>query len=127
MSVSAFDARRTGVRRPLLAHAPAEPFGPARIAHWSSAANLDLLGTYLMVFDSTGVSDPWTLAYEESLYVISGEAWIVELAGEDECTSTASVGDLLVITRGATVRYGGMEGTQLLLSIAPVNWDTEGA
>lgn len=104
--------------------APSERLGPARIAHWTSAANLDLLGTYWMTFDVTGESDPWTLAYEESIYVVEGEAWFVELDGGSERTVRAAPGELVVIRTGSTVRYGGHQGTRLLLSIAPVNWDS---
>lgn len=111
---------------PDLAAAPGEPFGPARIVHWSSEAGLDQLGTYAMVFESTGEADPWTLAYEESLLVLEGSAWIVELApdGTELRTIRAGVGQLIVITTGTTVRYGGERGTRLLLSIAPVHWES---
>jgi ethanolamine utilization protein EutQ (cupin superfamily) len=111
------------VYEPDLATAPDEPFGPARIAHWSSRADLDLLGTYSMVFGTTGESDPWTLSYEESIYVIEGSAWVVEL-GEQERTVRAEAGRLLVIDKGTTVRYGGEAGTRLLLSIAPVHFES---
>lgn len=111
------------VHIPDLTTAPGEPFGPARITHWTSEVGLELLGTYWMEFESTGESDPWTLKYEESIHVVEGDAWIVELDGDEERTARASTGQLIVITKGTTVRYGGNVGTRLLLSIAPVNWE----
>jgi ethanolamine utilization protein EutQ (cupin superfamily) len=114
----------TGVYKPQLEGAPVEPFGPARISHWSEAAGFGLLGTYAMDFDSTGEADPWTLAYEESVYVVRGRAWVVELDsdGAEVRTVRAAAGELIGIREGATVRYGGEADTRLLLSIAPVNW-----
>lgn len=113
-----------GVRKPLLADAPVEPFGPARISHWSDAAEFGLLGTYAMDFDTPGEAEPWTLAYEESVYVVRGEAWVVELDadGGEVRTERAAAGELIAIRKGTTVRYGGETNTRLLLSIAPVNW-----
>lgn len=115
----------TGVRKPQLAGAPTDPFGPAHISHWSAAAGFDLLGTYAMDFDTTGEAAPWTLAYEESVYVISGQAWVVELDadGNEVSSERATAGELITIRKGTTVRYGGDAGTRLLLSIAPVNWE----
>jgi ethanolamine utilization protein EutQ (cupin superfamily) len=114
------------VRKPRLTDAPVEPFGPARISHWSDAAEFELLGTYAMDFDTTGEAAPWTLAYEESVYVVRGGAWVVELDA-DGCevrTERATAGELIAIRKGTTVRYGGETNTRLLLSIAPVNWDS---
>lgn len=115
-----------GVRKPCLVDAPVEPFGPARISHWSGAADFGLLGTYAMDFDTTGEAAPWTLAYEESVYVVRGEAWVVELDadGAEVRTERATAGELIAICKGTTVRYGGETNTRLLLSIAPVNWDS---
>lgn len=110
---------------PVLDSAPSEPLGPARITHWSSKARLDQLGTYEMVFDTTGESDPWTLLYEESIYVIDGDAWLVDIDAEQQRTTRLTPGGLAVITRGSTVRYGGAADTRLLLSIAPVNWQPD--
>jgi ethanolamine utilization protein EutQ (cupin superfamily) len=114
-----------GVCKPKLADAPADPFGPARISHWSGAADFELLGTYAMDFDTTGEAAPWTLAYEESIYVVRGTAWVTEVDADDRelRTEHATAGELITIGKGTTVRYGGEAGARLLLSIAPVNWD----
>jgi hypothetical protein len=116
-----------GVCKPCPVDAPVEPFGPARISHWSGAAGFGLLGTYAMDFDTTGEAAPWTLAYEESVYVVRGETWVVELDA-DGCevgTEHATAGELIAIRKGTTVRYGGEADTRLLLSIAPVNWEAQ--
>jgi ethanolamine utilization protein EutQ (cupin superfamily) len=117
----------TGVRKPLLADATVEPFGPAHISHWSGTSDFGLLGTYVMDFDSTGEAEPWTLEYEESVYVVHGVAWVVELdaAGTAVRTEQATAGELITIGKGTTVRYGGETDTRLLLSIAPVNWEVQ--
>ena len=97
------------------------PFGPARIEHRTAGAGLTELGTYFMVFDTDGLADPWTLQYEETIYVIEGEARIV--TGDDEPQVVVGApGDLIVLRKGATVQYGGTAGTRLLLSISPVDW-----
>jgi ethanolamine utilization protein EutQ (cupin superfamily) len=121
------DPNVAGVRKPLLADAATEPFGPARISHWSGAGDFGLLGTYAMDFDTTGEAAPWTLAYEESVYVVRGEAWVVELdaEGTEVRTEHATAGELITICKGTTVRYGGATDTRLLLSIAPVKWEVE--
>jgi ethanolamine utilization protein EutQ (cupin superfamily) len=79
-----------------------------------------------MDFETTGEAAPWTLSYEESIYVVRGEAWVIELDenGGEMCTEYATAGELITIRKGTTVRYGGETNTRLLLSIAPVNWDS---
>lgn len=98
------------------------PFGPAHIEHRSADCGLDQLGTYVMTFEREGESDAWTLQYEETAYVADGEAWIVDIGPDGENTIRGEVGGILVLQRGATVRYGGTAGTRLILSISPVNW-----
>jgi ethanolamine utilization protein EutQ (cupin superfamily) len=99
-----------------------KPFGPATIEHRSAAAGLAQLGTYVMVFQESGLSDPWMVQYEESIYVVKGEGTIVSVNSGRETPLVASPGELVLLQKGATVRYGGTAGTELLLSIAPVNW-----
>lgn len=98
------------------------PFGPATIEHRTADSGLSELGTYFMNFATTGESDPWTLQYEETIFVIDGKASIVVLEDGHEETFTAAGGELVVLPKGTTVRYGGTADTRLLLSIAPVNW-----
>lgn len=115
--------RHPAVVKPDVALEPSEPFGPARITHWTASSQLDLLGTYAMEFDRSGESNPWTLRYEESILVVRGKAWLVEMNDDGEQRFPVDPGELLVLRAGATVRYGGTEGTLLILSIAPVKWD----
>nr|WP_281385826.1 aspartate/glutamate racemase family protein [Nocardioides luti] len=100
----------------------ATPFGPAVIEHRTAQAGFSELGTYLMTFPDGGHSDPWTVQYEESIYVAAGEASLLVGAEAEESEILAKSGDLVALPKGTTVRYGGKPGTELVLSIAPVNW-----
>lgn len=76
-----------------------------------------------MEFTETGISEPWTLRYEETIYVIAGHTDIeIIVEGKFAKNIAGDPGDLLVLPEGTTVRYGGTEGTRLLLSITPVDW-----
>lgn len=97
-------------------------FGPATIEHRTAAAGLNQLGTYFMTFHDAALTDPWTVQYEETIYVISGQARVVVIDGDEEQTVLADADELLVLPHGTTVRYGADPGTRLLLSITPVNW-----
>lgn len=101
-------------------------FGPAQIEHRTAASELTQLGTYLMTFEGTGLSDPWTVQYEETIYVIEGQARLVVINGENEESLVGDPDELLVLPKGTTVQYGAVPGTRLLLSIAPVNWRDAG-
>ncbi len=99
-----------------------KPFGPARIEHRTASAGLSQLGTYFMTFDEPGHSDPWTVQYEETVFVVEGLARLVVVEPGGDRELVGNPGDLLVLPKGSTVRYGGDVGTRLLLSISPVNW-----
>jgi Asp/Glu/hydantoin racemase/quercetin dioxygenase-like cupin family protein len=96
-------------------------FGPAVIEHRTAQAEFAELGVYYLTFEDAGRADPWTLEYEETVYVIRGEARIV-VDSEDGREVRAGEGQLIALPKGCTVSYGGSAGTQLLLSMAPVNW-----
>lgn len=110
------------ITQPAIADSSFEEFGPSVISHWTGTARLGQLGTYLQIYRTTGESDPWTLRYEESVFLIEGETWFVEITPDGERRVDAAVGSLTVLTPGTTVRYGGTAGTRVLMSIAPVNW-----
>jgi ethanolamine utilization protein EutQ (cupin superfamily) len=112
----------TNVLKPSQRPDRTNPFGPARIEHRTADSGLEQLGTYVMTFDRDGESEAWTLQYEETAYIAEGDAWIVDIGAREENVVRGEVGDIIVLKRGATVRYGGSAGTRLLLSIAPVNW-----
>lgn len=95
-------------------------FGPAKIEH-RTAGLLSRLGTYFMVFHHDSYSSPWTLQYEETIYVVDGQLRI----REGEKVTVADSGELVVLPQGVTVEYGGAIGTRVVLSITPVNWREE--
>jgi ethanolamine utilization protein EutQ (cupin superfamily) len=97
-------------------------FGPAMIEHRTANTGLTQLGSYFMVFHSDEPGEPWTVQYEETIYVVEGQMRLVVLEDGGERTVAADVGDLVVLPKGSTVRYGASTGTRLLLSISPVNW-----
>lgn len=97
-------------------------FGPAKIENRTTSCGLRELGTFFMVFERDEYSDPWTVQYEETIYVISGEARLVVMEDDGERALTAGPDQLLVLPKGSTVQYGGSVGTRLLLSISPVDW-----
>ncbi|MEU1595146.1 hypothetical protein ABZ468_20280 [Streptomyces sp. NPDC005708] len=97
-------------------------FGPAVIEKRTDNSSLRELGTSFMEFTETGASDPWTLRYEETIYVIAGHLELQVLGTDPELTVVGQVGDLLVLPEGTSVRYCAEKGTRLLLSITPANW-----
>jgi ethanolamine utilization protein EutQ (cupin superfamily) len=114
----------TPATKPSYSAANDTQFGPARIEHRTADSGLQELGTYFMVFDSDEHSDPWTLQYEETAFVIEGEARFIVIAEGGVQQLVAASNELLVLPEGTTVRYGATAGTRLLLSISPVNWRT---
>lgn len=110
------------VHMPAYDPANEKQFGPAVIEHRSASCDLHELGTYFMVFGDDSYSDPWTLQYEETVYVIEGEARLRVVNEEEETDVIAPAGELVVLPKGTTVRYGASVGTRLLLSISPVDW-----
>jgi len=100
----------------------ATPFGPGVIEHRTAQAGFTELGTYILTFPEGGHADPWTVHYEESIFVVAGEASLLVADDAGETELRASAGELIALPNGSTVRYGGAPGTELVLSIAPVNW-----
>lgn len=102
-----------------------QDWGPAaKLEHRTGSSQFQQLGTYFMNFHDTGLSDPWTIQYEETVYVIEGQVTVVIHEDDQRKTVTADKDELLALPKGTTVQYGGTPGTRLLLSIAPVNWRT---
>jgi ethanolamine utilization protein EutQ (cupin superfamily) len=97
-------------------------FGTANIEHRTAGCGLTELGTYFMVFSDETPTEPWTLHYEETIFVIEGQARMTVIEGDKEHQMIANPGELLVLQNGSTVRYAAAAGTTLLLSISPVNW-----
>lgn len=108
--------------KPGYADANVIEFGPAKIELRTAGAGLSQLGTSFMTFDRPGFSDPWTLQYEETVYVLDGRTELRVISDGTEETLVGNPGDLIVLPKGTTLRYGADPGTRLLLSISPVNW-----
>lgn len=100
-------------------------FWPARIEHRTADTGMAQLGTYVMSYDRDGHSDPWTVLYDETVYVMEGRARFLLVTDEGEEPLDGELGELIALPKGTTVRYGAEPGTRLLLSIAPVNWRAE--
>ncbi len=98
------------------------PFGPATIEHVTADCGLQQLGTYIMEFHSDDLSDPWTVQYEETIYVIEGQARLMVHEDGQVKEVVGNPGSLIVLPKGATVQYGALVGSRFLLSITPVNW-----
>ncbi|MBK6011685.1 thioesterase family protein [Streptomyces sp. MBT53] len=113
---------RSSASKPAFGPANVKRFGPAEIEHRTAGSGLDRLGTYFMTFDEPGHSDPWTLQYEETVYVVSGRAEFFVVEDGVDVPLTGEADELIVLPRGTTVRYGAAPGTRLLLSITPVDW-----
>ncbi|MER7395243.1 hypothetical protein ABT381_06970 [Streptomyces sp. NPDC000151] len=99
-----------------------KPHGPATIEHLTADCGLSELGTYIMEFHAAGHTDPWTVRYEETIYVLEGCARLIVHENGGTREVTAHTGALIVLPKGSTVQYGALIGTRLLLSISPVNW-----
>jgi ethanolamine utilization protein EutQ (cupin superfamily) len=97
-------------------------FGPATMENRTTKCGLTELGTFVMAFEQDGYSDPWTVQYEETIYVITGEARLIVHGDDGKRVLTAAPDQLLVLPKDSTVQYGGSVGTRLLLSISPVDW-----
>lgn len=85
-----------------------KPFGPATIEHATAECGLDELGTYFMEFHSSGLSDPWTVQYEETIYVIEGRARLLIHEGAATREVVTNAGGLIVIPKGTTLQYGAL-------------------
>jgi ethanolamine utilization protein EutQ (cupin superfamily) len=108
--------------KPEFAAENAVRFGPATIENRTAGTGLNQLGTFFMTFDEEGHSDPWTVQYEETVYVIEGHADFLVMNDGREEALIGHPGELIVLPKGTTLRYGAKPGTTLLLSISPVNW-----
>ncbi|MDQ6594916.1 DUF861 domain-containing protein [Bacillus salipaludis] len=60
----------------------------------------------------------WELKYDEVVYVISGEMFIIEGDRKME----AKEGDLYFLNEGAKVTYGTDSEVRFLYSLYPINW-----
>jgi ethanolamine utilization protein EutQ (cupin superfamily) len=112
------------VRAMVLDDAVVTRFEPARVEHVTAAASgLEHLGAVFMTFDGDGDTEPWTLQYEEVIYVVSGQVKVTVVGdGVAETVRTGATGDVLTLHQGATVRYAGTPGTRLFVALVPIKW-----
>jgi allantoin racemase len=97
-------------------------FGPSTMEHRTAQARFEQLGVYIEDFPEGGSTDPWTLEYEEAVFVVAGRASVTVVNPTGDVGVSAGAGEIIAIPKGSTVRYGGTPGTRLLLAMAPVNW-----
>lgn len=89
------------------------------LARSITAAGTTQLGGGYMRFSEAADFGPWTLKYDEVLFVQSGELTVVE----DGKTTTAAVGEAILIPNGATVTYRGKKGTVGFFVLWPFDWN----
>ncbi|WP_172653033.1 hypothetical protein [Rhodococcus opacus] len=97
-------------------------FEPVEVDHRTTGSGLNELGGVFMTFDRDGRTEPWTLRYEEVIYVVSGQLTLTVAAEGEESVVSGVEGDVITLHKGSTVRYGGTQGTRLFVSLVPVNW-----
>jgi hypothetical protein len=81
-------------------------FGPAKIEHRTAGSGLYQLGSYFMVYDAEDHGDPWTVQYEETIYVIEGQSRLLIITGDSEQEVIGTPGDLIAIPQGTTLATG---------------------
>lgn len=62
--------------------------------------------------------EPWTLPYEEAVYVISGELTI----SSGDTTVVGHAGDMITCERGVEQVASGTPGTRVFFASYPANW-----
>lgn len=112
------------VRTMVLDEAEVTRFEPARVEHVTAAASgLERLGAVFMTFENDGDTDPWTLRYEEVIYVVRGQLRVTVIGDlVAETVLVGNSGDVLTLHQGATVRYAGTPGTRLFVALVPIKW-----
>jgi len=92
--------------------------GPASVDRRTKSSGLIDLSAGIITFTESGATDPWTLPYEEVIYVIEGHVTV----HHDGRTIEGHVGDVLTLEKGITVVYEGTSGTRAFFALVPANW-----
>jgi ethanolamine utilization protein EutQ (cupin superfamily) len=92
------------------------------LARSITAAGTTQLGGGYMRFSEEAEFGPWTLKYDEVLFVQSGQLTVVE----NERSTAAAVGEAILIPKAATVTYRGRKGTVGFFVLWPFDWNKEG-
>jgi ethanolamine utilization protein EutQ (cupin superfamily) len=89
------------------------------LARSITAAGTTQLGGGYMRYTKDADFGPWTLKYDEVLFVQEGELEILE----DGRGSVARTGEAVLIPNGATVVYRGKKGTVGFFVLWPFDWN----
>lgn len=92
--------------------------GPIDIERRSMPNGLKELSAGMVRFPDGGRSEPWTLPYEETFYVIEGELSL----HVDGQTVVVPAGEVVTLEKGCTVEYEGTVGTVAFFCLVPANW-----
>lgn len=92
--------------------------GPALVDRRTRQSGLAELSAGFFDFPDGGEVGPWTLPYEEVLYVVRGRLSL-EFDGTEV---VAESGEMVSLERGATATYKGTPGTKVVFSLVPANW-----
>jgi ethanolamine utilization protein EutQ (cupin superfamily) len=89
------------------------------LARSVTAAGTTELGGGYMRYAEDAEFGPWTLKYDEVLFVQSGELEVVQ----EGKSTVAGEGEAILIPNGATVVYKGRKGTVGFFVLWPRDWN----
>ncbi|HEY8760758.1 MAG TPA: cupin domain-containing protein [Candidatus Dormibacteraeota bacterium] len=90
------------------------------ISRGLTQAGFTSLGGGWVRMDGSGELKDWTLKYDETLFVVQGEAEVEDSSGK---RVAAGPGEAILIGEGTTVTYRGKPGTEVFFVLNPRNWD----
>lgn len=100
-------------------HSLTAPSGPFVLDRRSRASALTQLSAGFMESADGGRGEPWTLPYEEIVYVISG---VLTLHMEGAESVVIEPDEFATIEQGTTIIYEATPGTRALYALAPADW-----
>jgi ethanolamine utilization protein EutQ (cupin superfamily) len=106
------------VRQSDVAFTPVVP--GLEISRGLTQAGFTSLGGGWVRMDGSGELKDWTLKYDETLFVVSGEAEVEDSGGKKVA---AGPGEAILIGEGTTVTYRGKPGTEVFFVLNPRDWD----
>src|SRR5438094_3568103 len=93
----------------------------AVLARTITAAGTTQLGGGYMKYEEDADFGPWTLKYDEVLFVHEGELEVIQ----NGQSTIAGKGQAILIANGTTVTYRGRKGTVGFYVLWPFDWDTK--
>jgi ethanolamine utilization protein EutQ (cupin superfamily) len=106
------------VRQSDVAFTPVVP--GLEISRGLTQAGFTSLGGGWVRMDGSGELQDWTLKYDETLFVVQGEA---EVEDSDGKRVAAGPGEAILIGEGTTVTYRGKPGTLVFFVLNPRDWN----